>query len=353
MLVKATKLVSITLRHVWVMLIVGALAVGLSDYLQAVITVQHFTPQSSATFWERLFSSVVYLNVVTAVGAICFYVCLRFVPGFGNSINPEFKGIKPLPNRSAWNQAALSAFMGVSGSILWTYAVQKYDVGMINVLDIGTIVFIVWWEKLRGKVQLTPLALPIILTLTGVIVSSTESLEALFTWDFPWDAILLVFVGKGVITAVMELSRQSGVQASEPVSFTFWRFVFAAISGCLWAVVATVFTGSYDLYLQIVSKLDISAMILIAVTMLIMLWGQGWGDRARKETNASIVNLVGNSKLVFVQLLSWALAVIAPGLTAAQVPGGMDIALRLLGMLAVSYGVIKLRGYLANSKKAL
>lgn len=255
----------------------------------------------------------------------------------GKLVDPTFQKIKGIGSKAQLS-AFLAGTIGAGSTLFMLWGSQLYDPSVILPLSNVTILFVVIWEVITGKVRFSEIVWPAILVISGAFMASV-SVSAGFYISVA-GLIILLFC-KNIISAVGEILEQTGVLASNATSFNFWRFFWLTISGTIIAVVVSLFRGMFDVYLTTLTSM-LPALPWILLTMVLVFFGAGLKNVSKKHTTVAAVTMIMTLPIVLGAPLTILVNRLWPDTFKEAPVQPIDWLIRFVGAVLILWGISKL-----------
>jgi len=319
-----------------------------SFFLAVVLAIDNFNSrligQSAASLignevgFSKALAASVYLPLGGFIGVATQFFFAKFI---GHRINSGFNGLKWYSLKS--HRFAIPAgFAGAASTAFYLWGSQEVDPTVITVLGNVSIMYVIAYDVIIREATLRQLLFPSFLILLG---SMLVPLRELHSFKIITSAFLILILGRGLTYALGSILEQNGIRRNsmEAVNFAFWRFVWLAVFGTIFAILFTAMTGQLMLWWTVLQTVFWSILPWIVVLMLCVFIANTTSAVARQTAPASTVALW----LSMSAILSFPITLIAHALKPnifGKLPESWWIwLLRIAGALLVLVGAVKLR----------
>lgn len=285
---------------------------------------------------DQLVVTITYLTLGSIVGLTINYVLCQ--TPLGQLLDNSFVSIGSMSSgahKAAMYSGLFSAL--ATGAYLW--ALGSLDPSIVIPLTSLTVLYIAIVESLRGKVSFLKVLPSVFLVVLGVAIAmfygSGEIAVNIQVW-------LVLLFGYNILSMLSEVVSKDGVDASDSVSFGFWRFAWLAAAAVITSITLSVINGVFLDYLSSLWN-SLSVVPLIAVVMVFVFFANTLANRGLRLSNATSKNLVMTGQVVFsvfaVALVSYAWPEVFSN-TPADFYGWLA---RVIGASLLMWGVLRLR----------
>jgi hypothetical protein len=289
------------------------------------------------TLASKLTASLAYLSLGSVVGVIVGTIFLLFVPSLARKLDPSYQKLS-FEGRKLQRITFISGSLAAAATGCILFAYQSFDAATVGALAACSVMFVVIHDTLKKQINPAKLVIPMIFVMIGAIVTSGVQVRALAIESF-----VLIFLIRNIVYAADEHFKQLGVeQASSALVFTYWRFMWLMIWGVSCSVVLVVLQHQFDLYMLIITRNLVAAVLTIVVVMIVVTFGDNLVNLSRKDLKASEVNLVFGLLSGIVFVFTFLVSQIAPGLLGPFPTDTGTILIRLGGVCLIVVGVIVL-----------
>lgn len=279
---------------------------------------------------------MVYLTVGGWVGlGINWLLCQT--PA-GKIVDPSFTKIEGIGSKAQLS-AILAGVIGAASTLFMLWGSQLYDPSVVLPLSNAAILFVVIWEVITGKEKFSIVAWPTLLVVCGAFLASVD-VSSGFYISLAGLVILLFF--KNIISAAGEILEQTGVVASNATSFNFWRFFWLTIAGTIIAVVVSAIRGTLGVYFATLTFVPV-ALPWILLTMVLVFFGQGLKNVAKKYTTVSRVTMVMTLPIILGAPLTLIVNGLWPGIFVEAPIEFAQWLTRFVGAVLIFWGISKLQ----------
>ena len=285
---------------------------------------------------DKLIATLAYLTIGALVGlTINFLLCQTSA---GKLIDSSFQSIRGV-SLKAHKWAAISGIFGAltTGIYLWSF--RTLDPSIVVPLTTLAVLYIGIAESFRGKVALGRILPSIILVIAGVAIASVHEGA---NWAVTGGTLIVLLLVYNALSAFGELASKIGVDASDPVSFGFWRFFWLVVAAVLIAIGTSIAIGQFGSYIAAIVG-SVAAIPFIVGVMVVVFFDNGWGNRGMKLTSATKKNVMMTGTVVLSIFATAAVGLILPGVFPSAPTTVLEWTLRLVGAALLVLGVFLYR----------
>lgn len=286
---------------------------------------------------DNLISALTYLSMGAMIGlTINFILCQT---PLGRLIDGSYKSIRGM-HKEAQKKAFISGLFGAVATLGYIWLMTILDPSIVIPLTSLAILFVAIEEIRKGKIGFTKVLPSILLVAAGIVMSTFNSSV---NWSSAGGILILVFLVQNLTTAVSELAGKDGVDASDPVSFSFWRFFWLTVTGVLISIVISLVMGQFSMFIGLfVKNLSPIPVIAIAILMVFVFFANGWANKGMALKNATTKTMAMSGVIILSVFATALVALIAPTVFPA-VPGDMwQWLMRVISAGLLAWGVFLL-----------
>jgi drug/metabolite transporter (DMT)-like permease len=325
-----------------------------SFFLAIVLAIDNFNARligqpaalllSSELGSSKFLATLVYLPLGGLIGVVTQFFFAKFV---GHKINPDFNGLRWYSFKS--HRFALLAGLAGSGSTaFYLWGSQEVDPSVITVLGNVSIMYVIAYEVIKKEATLQQLLFPSFLILLGsmlVPLKDFHGLKDLSSLKTLMSVLFILVVGRGITYALGSIFEQRGIRRNsmEAVNFAFWRFVWLAVFGTLFAISFTIMTGQLTLWWMLLQTVFWSILPLVVVLMLCVFIANTTSAVARQSASASTVALLLSMSVILSFPITLIAHAIKPNIFGKLPELWWIWLLRIAGTILVVIGAIRLR----------
>lgn len=285
---------------------------------------------------DKLIATLAYLTIGALVGlTINFLLCQT--PA-GKLIDSSFQSIRGV-SLKAHKWAAISGIFGALTTGIYLWSLRTLDPSIVVPLTTLAVLYIGIAESFSGKVALGRILPSIILVIAGVAIASIHEGA---NWAVTGGTLIMLLLVYNVLSAFGELALKIGVDASDPVSFGFWRFFWLVVSAVLIAIGTSIAIGQFGSYIAVIVG-SATAIPFIVGVMVVVFFANGWGNRGVKLTSATKKNVMMAGTVVLSIFATAAVGLIIPGAFPSAPTTVLEWTLRLIGAALLVLGVLLYR----------
>lgn len=285
---------------------------------------------------DKLISTLVYLTLGALTGLTMNFILCQ--TSLGRLVDKSFKSIRGMSKRAHVTAIISGTFSAVAtGIYLWS--LRTLDPSLVIPLTSITVLYVALAEAVRGRVKLGYVLPSVVLVLLGVGIAS---FNVAANWAVTGGVLITVLLVYNVVNAVSELASKEGVDASDAVSYSFWRFFWLTIAAITIAIGTSIALGQFTVYLHLLLA-SLSAIPFIALVMLVVFFANALANRGLALSNATTKNLVMTGQVILSIFVMLLVTVVFPGIFPAAPATLLQWVLRGIGAALLMWGVLWLR----------
>lgn len=285
---------------------------------------------------DKLISTLVYLTLGALTGlTINFILCQT---PFGRLVDKSFKSIRGVSKR-AHVTAIISGVFSAMATGIYLWSLRTLDPSLVIPLTSLTILYIAFVEALRGRIKFGYVLPSVVLVLLGVGIASFNEAA---NWAVTGGTLITMLLIYNVVNAVSELASKEGVDASDAVSYGFWRFFWLTVAAVIIAIGTSIALGQFTVFLSLLFA-SLNAIPFIVLVMLVVFFANAWANRGLALSNATTKNLVMTGQVILSVFAMVLVTALFPGIFPAAPATLLQWVLRGVGVALLMWGVIRLR----------
>lgn len=282
---------------------------------------------------NRMVSAITYLLLGSWLGLIANYLFNKFA---GRKIDGSYQGLQFTSWRFQAHAMGAGALAAVA-TFAYLFVAQEGDPSIIIVLTNFSLVYLAMYDWLKYRLPIKATLLAVILVLVGVpLVATNKTDGALYVTLSA--LVLLVFVNSGA-NAVSRILEKEAPQPYSTANFTFWRFLWLAISATILGLSIAVYNGITAKVFQLLQNLPATAFLWVALVMLLAYCSNISRIEAQKLSQLITVSVICSSQAIMAIPITMAVAWLMPAGT-FNIPSDPSVwVLRLIGTLLIAAGI--------------
>ena len=313
----------------WV-LIVGSLLLLVVSLSDSFITHNLILGDSK----ERLVKMLTYLSLGSLVGLTVNYVLCQ--TNLGHYIDPRFVSIGNISG----NSLVMAILSGITGALataayLWAYNLD-IDPSLVMPLRSLAVFYVVVAEAIKGTVQPLDMLLPVLLIVGGVFIglfAGEKDKKKVYL------AVVLILIVRNGLTAFGDFVSVDAINASDSVTFNFYRFLWLAIGAWTFSVLMMIYQRKIGLYIASLFK-NVKNIPWIALVMVVVFFSNGLLGRGASETDATTLNIIMSAPILLSVVISGLVNLKWPGTFSPVENSTLRWILRGVGSLLLVFGVV-------------
>ena len=270
------------------------------------------------------------------VGTLCFLVYNTLL---GKWLDRDYPGF----NFGTWGMQLLALVSGAiaAGSTAFCLAGnQNLDPSLVTALSNLSILYLIFYDWVGGRVALVKVWLPALLVIGGSILASVTRLAGGF--EITLLGILILLVGRCGTDALEKVVRKLGGERSDAVTFTFWRMFWLSVTGTIFAVAVAFARGTYGELTALLGSVWWTALPWVLLTMFFVFFFSTLLQKALKTEEVSKVSMVLSLQIALGIPLTLAADRLWPGIF-GEIPSDLYVwVLRFVGVVLMIWGAIRL-----------
>jgi len=286
---------------------------------------------------DKLISTLVYLTIGATTGLVINFLMCK-IPVLGKTIDPGFRGTVGGMSSKAHFKAMVSGVFSAIATGIYLWSFRTLDPSIVVPLTSLSVLYIAVFEAFRGKIKFGSVLPSIGLVFAGVAIASFNETV---NWTVTGETLLIVLLVYNLMNAASELASKSGVDASDAISYGFWRFFWLTASAIAIAFGTSLALGVFSQFVQLLFS-SLSAIPFISLVMVVVFFANGWANRGLALSNATTKNLAMMSQVIFSVFATAVVAVLWPSVFPAAPVTVMQWVLRLVGAILLMSGVFRL-----------
>ncbi len=278
-----------------------------------------------------------YLILGGWIGILCTLVYNALL---GRRLDKNYPGF----NLGTSKMQVLALVSGTIAAGSTTFALmgnQSLDPSLVIALSNLSILYLIFYDGIRGDISLRKLWLPMLLVIIGSILASVTRLTG--GLEITLLGILILLIGRCGTDALEKIVRQRGGRRSDAITFTFWRFLWLTISGSIIVSAIALIRGTFDELTRLLITIWRPALPWILLTMFFVFFFNTLLQKAINRETVSKVSMVVNLQIVLGIPFTLAGNWLWPGVF-GEIPSDSAIwIVRLVGAILIILGVVRLK----------
>jgi hypothetical protein len=217
------------------------------------------------------------------------------------------------------------------------------DPSLVVPLTSLAVVYISVVEAIRGRISFRRVLPSLFLVLLGVAVFFYVTITG--NWQLLIPVLAMILLGHNTLNALSEVISKDAIDASDAVSFNFWRFLWLAVSGVLISLVLVIYLGKFDVYLGLLTKtaLSFEFLVFVSVLMIVVFFAQALASRGVALSDATTKNIIMTGTIVLSVFATLLASFLLPQYFEFKDVSSLDWVLRFIGAGLLTWGIVLVR----------
>lgn len=290
---------------------------------------------------EKVVTTMVYLTLGGLIGlGINYFLCQT---PLGRLVDKSYTSIHGMSVK-AHKVAFLTGSLSAVATGFYLFAMTMLDPSLVVPFTSLAVVFISIADAVKGRIEFKSILLPLVLVLLGVAISSIMLIMA--NWAAVVGVLALILLGNNGFSAASEVVSKDGLDASDSISFGFWRFFWLTISGIIISLIVATVLGHLTLYFSVLlaTLQSLKFCVTVSLIMVVVFFAQASGNLATTLSDPTTKNLVMTVVIVLSVFATLFASTIFPTVfVMTRAISLTEWILRIIGAMVLFLGILLLK----------